>query len=330
MSGIASGSAIFAPTAAGTPVDTDVVSVNGRTGAVTLVESDIANLTTDLSAKAPIASPTFTGVPAAPTASGGTNTTQMATCAFVVSAVASYLPLTGGVLTGNLSVGANTLTASGTINFAGSTLQMGSGTVTFSGQTRLATNGLFHVNTSQLAIDSSGNFITVTGTTFCNTTGLVASAIASGTVPTARLGSGAASSSTFLRGDQAWSTVDAGLLTGSTLASGVTGSSLTSIGILGVLNLLPQYATPTTGTTVTMTSSVLIIEPAGALLALTVQLPASPTNGQMARFTCTAAVTTLTLDGNGNTVVAAPASLAANGHAEFVFRASTSKWYWMA
>ncbi len=38
---------------------------------------------------APLASPTFTGTPAAPTASGGTNTTQIATTAFVTSAVAA-------------------------------------------------------------------------------------------------------------------------------------------------------------------------------------------------------------------------------------------------
>lgn len=38
---------------------------------------------------APIASPTFTGTPAAPTASAGTSTTQIATTAFVTTAVAS-------------------------------------------------------------------------------------------------------------------------------------------------------------------------------------------------------------------------------------------------
>jgi hypothetical protein len=41
----------------------------------------------DLSSKAPLASPTFTGTPAAPTASAGTNTTQLATTAFVTDAV---------------------------------------------------------------------------------------------------------------------------------------------------------------------------------------------------------------------------------------------------
>lgn len=42
-----------------------------------------------LAAKAPLASPTFTGTPAAPTAAPGTNTTQVATTAFVTAAVAA-------------------------------------------------------------------------------------------------------------------------------------------------------------------------------------------------------------------------------------------------
>jgi hypothetical protein len=41
----------------------------------------------DLAAKAAVASPTFTGTPAAPTAASGTNTTQIATTAFVAAAV---------------------------------------------------------------------------------------------------------------------------------------------------------------------------------------------------------------------------------------------------
>lgn len=45
-----------------TEVSPDLVtSVAGRTGAVVLAESDVTNLTTDLAAKAPLASPTFTG-----------------------------------------------------------------------------------------------------------------------------------------------------------------------------------------------------------------------------------------------------------------------------
>ena len=59
---------------------------------------------------AALASPTFTGTPLAPTASAGTNTTQIATTAFVVS---SYLPLAGGTVTGNV-----TLNAQSDIRFA--------------------------------------------------------------------------------------------------------------------------------------------------------------------------------------------------------------------
>ena len=47
------------------------------------------------------ASPTFTGTPAAPTAAGGTNTTQIATTGFVTGALGTYAPLASPALTGN-------------------------------------------------------------------------------------------------------------------------------------------------------------------------------------------------------------------------------------
>jgi hypothetical protein len=56
---------------------------------------------------APINSPTFTGVPAAPTATPGTTTTQLATTAFVGNAVAAA---TAGVSSWNTRTGAVTLT----------------------------------------------------------------------------------------------------------------------------------------------------------------------------------------------------------------------------
>lgn len=46
---------------------------------------------TALAAKAPLASPTFTGAPKAPTAAAGTNTTQLATTEFVTNAVNTAL-----------------------------------------------------------------------------------------------------------------------------------------------------------------------------------------------------------------------------------------------
>ena len=49
--------------------------------------SDVEVSIADLAAKASVASPTFTGTPAAPTAASGTNTTQISTTAFVADAV---------------------------------------------------------------------------------------------------------------------------------------------------------------------------------------------------------------------------------------------------
>lgn len=67
---------------------------------------------TALNAKAPLSSPALTGTPTAPTASAGTDTTQIATTEFVQDAIDSeetradgaYVPLAGGTITGNLSV----------------------------------------------------------------------------------------------------------------------------------------------------------------------------------------------------------------------------------
>jgi len=55
-------------------------------GAITGTLSAQTDLQTALDAKSPLASPTFTGVPAAPTATAGTNTTQLATTEFVTTA----------------------------------------------------------------------------------------------------------------------------------------------------------------------------------------------------------------------------------------------------
>jgi len=52
---------------------------------------------------AALASPTFTGTPLAPTASSGTNTTQIATTAFVTG---QFVPVTGGTITGNITLNA--------------------------------------------------------------------------------------------------------------------------------------------------------------------------------------------------------------------------------
>jgi hypothetical protein len=61
------------------------------TGDIALsVSGSQATVNVDLSAKAPLASPTFTGTPAAPTAAADTNTTQIATTAYVQTELADF------------------------------------------------------------------------------------------------------------------------------------------------------------------------------------------------------------------------------------------------
>jgi hypothetical protein len=81
-----------------------VTSYNGRTGAVTSVAADITS-----AGGALLASPSFTGTPAAPTPAPGTNTTQLATTAFVQTAMAA---VSTGVTSFNGRTGAVTFQAS--------------------------------------------------------------------------------------------------------------------------------------------------------------------------------------------------------------------------
>jgi hypothetical protein len=112
----------------------------------TEIDTEFNNIATAISTKADLASPTFTGTPAAPTASPGTNTTQVATTAFTTAAVtaatgalgtmatqaASSVAITGGSITGitDLTVadggtGASSITANSVILGNGSSALSG-------------------------------------------------------------------------------------------------------------------------------------------------------------------------------------------------------------
>ena len=70
--------------------------------------SDVEKSLSSLAAAAPTASPTFTGTPAAPTAAQGTNTTQIATTAFVNAEIAAdtaaLAPLASPTFTGTVTI----------------------------------------------------------------------------------------------------------------------------------------------------------------------------------------------------------------------------------
>jgi endosialidase-like protein len=100
---------------------TGVATFNGRAGPVTLIAADVS-----AAGGALISSPTFTGTPSGPTAAAGTNTTQLATTAYVMNAISAG----GGVLSFNGRAGAVTLTAADLNAAGGPYLPLAGGTLT--------------------------------------------------------------------------------------------------------------------------------------------------------------------------------------------------------
>ena len=80
----------------------------------TEIDNEFNSISGAMSSKADIASPTFTGTPAAPTASSGTSTTQLATTAFVTAALSAIYPVGSIYINAAVSTNPNTLLGFGT------------------------------------------------------------------------------------------------------------------------------------------------------------------------------------------------------------------------
>ncbi len=110
-------SATSATTAGSATTASSATTLTGLTATVTelnYVDGVTSAIQTQLNDKAALASPTFTGTPAAPTAAVGTNTTQLATTAFVNAEIANDAPTkTGGGASGTwaISISGNAATA---------------------------------------------------------------------------------------------------------------------------------------------------------------------------------------------------------------------------
>jgi hypothetical protein len=77
-------------------------------------DTEFNNIAVAVATKADIASPTLTGTPAAPTASSGTNTTQIATTAFVTTALRALYPVGSIYINAGVSTNPGTLLGFGT------------------------------------------------------------------------------------------------------------------------------------------------------------------------------------------------------------------------
>ena len=201
-----------------------VQSVAGKTGVVTLVKGDVGlgnvDNTSDaskpvstaqqtaLNLKANLASPTFTGTPAAPTAAADTNTTQVATTAYVIgqgylkttTAASTYQPIDADLTaiaalagtTGLLrKTAANTwsldtasyLTANQTVTLSGDASGSGSTAIAVT----LANSGVTAGTYTKLTVDAKGR--ATVGATLASTDipSLDASKITTGVFDAARL-----------------------------------------------------------------------------------------------------------------------------------------------
>lgn len=87
-----------------------------------------------------------------------------------------------------------------------------------------------------------------------------------------------------------------------------------------------QYVQPATGATVTAdpNTQVLQIDPATGLLALTINMPANPVEGQDFSLSSSQAITTLGLVGS---VVGAVTALLLGGYARYNYCATAAKWF---
>jgi hypothetical protein len=111
------------------------------------------------------ASPTLTGVPLAPTANAGTNTTQIATTAFVNTAVTTLSSTLGTMSTQNAS--AVTITGGSITGITDLTVaDGGTGASTFTTNSVVLGNGTSSLAGNMIAPSTSGNVLASNGTTW--------------------------------------------------------------------------------------------------------------------------------------------------------------------
>ena len=130
------------------------------------IDIEFTAVSNAIASKADINSPSFTGTPAAPTATAGSNTTQIANTAFVKGEIVALglgnmstqnknaVDITGGTITGITDLAV----ADG-----------GTGSSTFTANSVVLGNGTSALNANMVAPSTSGNLLTSNGTTWQST-----------------------------------------------------------------------------------------------------------------------------------------------------------------
>ncbi len=207
-------------------------------GAITGTLSDQTDLQNALNLKAPLASPTFTGTPAAPTAAPGTNTTQLATTAFVIANAGTGTVTSVSSANGDLTVATGTTTPVLTVVSAPKLT------------TARAINGVNFDGTAGITVTAAAG--TLTGTTL-NSTVVTSSLTAVGALATGSLATGfVVGGVTITLGSDAANDIyyrnSSGVLT--RLANGTTGQFLAA-----TTGSAPSWGTPSGSGTVTHTGN---------------------------------------------------------------------------
>ena len=150
------------------------------------------------------------------------------------AAATAYVALTGGTLSGNLTIGSDPSSNTSALNLGGNNQVGGAGyhgflavRNTYSG----GTNGqkFFRINSTGTLeiVNSAYNAVIFSLTDSGSLSAVVVDAgiITTGTINTARLGSGTASASTYLRGDGTWAAVAGGGGAATSVSATVTGTN---------------------------------------------------------------------------------------------------------
>ncbi len=104
-----------------------------------------------------------------------------------------------------------------------------------------------------------------------------------------------------------------------------------AIGLTGsVVDSAVSYPSLAAAGTVTLNDSdfhVVVITTSSPIATGTIKMCAAPFDGQFVDVRADGTITTLTVDGNGNTAKNAPTTLATGGTMTAVYRASNTTWY---